>query len=346
MDQQAATFIARPRQDDRAVWDINFGLHAWPLVLVAHELKLFPLLSEQPRSAGEVAHALNIPQRSAEALLDMSTSLGFLQHQEGTYSLTPTAEDYLLEGSPWYYGYYLDLLVANNKLFSYEGMRHAVLTGTSILSGDQNEDWIAAFVRDQANAAAFARGMHSLSLGAAQAWPLEVDLAGEKILLDVAGGTGVHSLGATTKWPELRAIIFDLPQVCPVADGFIAESDVQDRVSTQAGNMWEDPFPAADVHFYSNIYHDWPAERCRFLTKKSFDALTSGGRIILHEMIYNDEKNGPVSVASMNAIMLSWTDGKQYSGAELSQMLRDSGFVDIEIKPTFGYWNIVTGRKP
>jgi hypothetical protein len=37
--------------------------------------------------------------------------------------------------------------------------------------------------------------------------------------------------------------------------------------------MWQDPFPPAEVHFYSQIYHDWPPERCRLLTRKSFESL-------------------------------------------------------------------------
>jgi len=27
-------------------------------------------------------------------------------------------------------------------------------------------------------------------------------------------------------------------------------------------------------------------------------------------------------------------------------MLTEAGFIDVEVKPTFGYWSIVTGRKP
>ncbi len=110
--------------------------------------------------------------------------------------------------------------------------------------------------------------------------------------------------------------------------------------------MWKDPFPRADLHFYSYIYHDWPPEKCRFLTQKSFDSLERGGRIIVHEMLYNDEKTGPFPIAAFSVIMLGWTEGEQYSGSELSAMLTEAGFTDIQAKPTFSYYSIVTGRKP
>jgi hypothetical protein len=45
-------------------------------------------------------------------------------------------------------------------------------------------------------------------------------------------------------------------------------------------------------------------------------------------------------------VMLYWVPGQQYSGRELTDMLKEAGFEDIEVKPTFGYWSIVTGVKP
>jgi hypothetical protein len=51
-------------------------------------------------------------------------------------------------------------------------------------------------------------------------------------------------------------------------------------------------------------------------------------------------------VAASNIIMLLWCEGQQYSGGELSAMLSEAGFTDIEVKPTWGYWSIVTGLKP
>jgi hypothetical protein len=63
-------------------------------------------------------------------------------------------------------------------------------------------------------------------------------------------------------------------------------------------------------------------------------------------MLFNDDRTGPFAVAAFNVDMLVGMPGQQYSGRQISQMLADAGFTDIEAKPTFGYWSIVTGRKP
>ena len=68
--------------------------------------------------------------------------------------------------------------------------------------------------------------------------------------------------------------------------------------------MWKDPFPAADLHSYSQVFHAWTSEQCRFLTAKSFAALPSGGRLVVHELLLNADKSGPRLPTLMGMVML------------------------------------------
>jgi hypothetical protein len=45
-------------------------------------------------------------------------------------------------------------------------------------------------------------------------------------------------------------------------------------------------------------------------------------------------------------MLLQYEAARQYSGRELSGMLEEAGFSDIEVTPTFGYYSTVIGRKP
>lgn len=344
MSQHDSVAIRKPRTDGQPLWDINFGILAGSAVLVAHDLKLFPLLAEQPRTLSEVCEALHIAARPAEALLSVCVAWGLMHVQDGCYSLTPTSEDYLLESSPTYFGGFLDFVIANHSMSSFASVKKAVLTNASQVY--RGEEMFKAH-EEQANLArAFTRAMHGTSMGPALAWPEVVDLSGHQVMLDVGGGSGAHCIGASRRWPSLHAIVFDIAPVCEVAQEFITRYASRSRIQTHVGDMWNDPFPLADLHFYSWIYHDWPRERGQFLTRKSFESLAPGGRIIIHEMLYNDQKTGPLSAAADSIAMLVFTEGQQYSGRELSAMLVEGGFVDIEVKPTFGSWSIVTGRKP
>jgi hypothetical protein len=342
MGQHNPASIRRPRTDDRRLLDIELGIVGYMAVLVAHRLKLFSRLGQTPHTLVEVGQALNLAQRPAEALLNVSRSLGLVQKLGEVYTLTPLAEDYLLETSPTYFGNVLDLDLADS--LSFESLEKALHTNAQQVYG--GGDWVKSHEAQADLARTFTRAMHGYSMGAALAWPEMLDLSAHQQMLDIGGGSGAHSIGAVMKWPNLQAIIFDLAPVCEIAQEFVSGYTLQSRIQMQVGDMWHDPFPAADLHFYSNIYHDWPLEKARFLSKKSFESLTPEGRIIVHEMLYDDDKTGPFTVAAFNLMMLFATEGEQYSGRELAALLKETGFTDIAVKPTFGYWSIVTGRKP
>jgi O-methyltransferase domain len=87
-------------------------------------------------------------------------------------------------------------------------------------------------------------------------------------------------------------------------------------------------------------------EKCQFLTEKSFRSLPFGGKIIVHEILLDTDKSGPLLAALMSMVMLLWTEGRQYSGAELARLLENTGFMDVRVEKTLGPWGIVMGRKP
>ena len=332
--------------DDRPLMDVSNGIYAYAAIMVAHKLKLFPLLASGPQTIPDICAALGIRPRPAQAILAAASAHGLVRSGQGSYWLAPVGEKYLLETSPGYFGFYWDLFIANaGNALTYSSIERAVLTDSQQAVQDEH---VFQTVAEQAEMArAFTRGMHSVSTGPASAWPQALQIGDRTRMLDVGGGSGAHAIGAVTRWPQLRAVVLDLPPVCEVATEFIAKQGLQDRIETVSGDMWEDPFPEADLHFYGNIYHDWSREKGALLTRKSFGSLRPGGRIVVHETLFDDDKTGPFATAGYNIAMLVWSvDGGQYSGRELSGILADAGFRSIETKPTFGYNSIVTGVKP
>jgi hypothetical protein len=336
--------VKRPRSDDHLLWDMIMGIYGYQAVLLAHHLRLFPFLADGPRTLGEVADALNIAHRPARSLLQACIAAGLIETRDERYSLTPVAEDYLLESSPVYFGGFLDYTLANRTVLTFDTLKQAVLTNSPQIYG--GEDIYKSHEERGEAARAFTRMMHSHSMAEALVWPDKLDLSRNRTMLDIGGGSGAHSIGAALRWPDLRAIVLDLASVCEVTREYIARFGLEGRITARVGDMWNKPFPPADLHFYADIYHDFTPDQCSFLTQKSFGSLESGGRLIIHEMLFNSEKTGPLTVAGYDVSMLLWTEGQQFSGAELTAMLAGAGFVDIAVIATQGYWHIVTGVKP
>jgi len=326
-----------PRTDDRSLWAIPFAVYGYPVLLIAHKLKLFSLLGEKPRTLEEVCGAVKIHARPAQALLGTAAALGFVELRDGRYALTDVAQEYLVESSPHYFGWHWALTYDTADVWSLAALERAVLTNSPQVQAP--EDKADMFRR-------FTRAMHSISMAASSAWPQAVDLSKHRLMLDIGGGSGAHAIGAALAQKSLQAVVFDAPAVCEVAAEYIARYGLADRIKTKPGDMFADPFPAADLHFYSHVYHLWTPEKNLALTKKSYENLPSGGRIVIHEILYNDDKTGPFAAAAFDVIVLGWTEGQQYSGPELTSMLKEAGFREIQVTSTFGDDGIVTGIKP
>jgi hypothetical protein len=344
VQKRSLTAIRKPRVDDRPLWDVMFGIWGYPAVLVAHELNFFELLAEKPLTLEEVCKAKQLSRRPAEMLLALCASLGLVSRRGDRYSLTALSREYMLPSSPFYFGWFYNAWRPIISTWSPDSLREAVLTdkpqGVFSDPGGVFASWHAEHAGD------FTRAMHSASLGPGMVWPRKLDLSRHRVMLDVGGGSGAHSIGAATVRPKLKAIVLDQPTICATACEYAAEHGLSERISTHAGDFFTDSYPEADLHFYGMIFHDWPPEQCRFLARKSFESLPSGGRIVIHEMLFNDERTGPFPVAAFNVDMLICMPGQQYSKRELQAMLKGAGFREIEVKATFGYWSIVTGVKP
>lgn len=338
------TPVPKPETDGTVIWDIIFATQAFPAVYVAYELGLFEALAEGPLETQQVMKRLDIQRRPAEAMLSVNASLGLLENSDGRFRLSKTAQEYLLKASPYNLGSVMELVINNDFIGSIAKTREAVLNDRSQAYG--GEDVFASHREQIEQAKRFTKSMHNISMMPALYWPEKLDLSAHEHLIDIGGGSGAHAIGALKAWQHLRGTIFDIEPVCDVAQEFIADYGLSDRLGVATGDMWETALPTGDIHFYSQIFHDWPEDKCRFLAQKSADSLPSGGRIVIHEILYHDDKTGPLPAASSSIGMLLWTEGRQYSGAEMTAMLTDAGFASVEIIPTVADWSIVTTTKP
>ena len=98
--------------------------------------------------------------------------------------------------------------------------------------------------------------------------------------------------------------------------------------------------------FFSNIWHDWNPRTCQWLAARAFEALPSGGRVLLHEMLLDDDGAGPLAAASFSMLMLLATQGQQFTLRELKDILEAAGFVRIEVTATHPHYSVVSALKP
>jgi hypothetical protein len=146
--------------------------------------------------------------------------------------------------------------------------------------------------------------------------------------------------------PHLSGAGYDLPEVKPVFEEFIAKRGVSDRVKFLAGNFFMDPLPAADVLIMGHILHDWDLPQKRMLLEKAHAALPKGGALIVYESIIDDERreNAFGLMMSLN-MLIETTGGFDFTGADCQTWMREAGFLQTRVEPLTGLDSMVIAIK-
>jgi 3-hydroxy-5-methyl-1-naphthoate 3-O-methyltransferase len=335
-----------PTMDDRIVWDTWLAQYRLPVLTVADEVGTFAALSARALSTDELAAALSVDARALGIHLGLLAALGFVERGDGRWRASAAARTWLHPQADGYAGPLLHGFRGSHPL-------HAQLLATlrPQVAAEAHQSAAAEWERGEMPpdlARLVTAYMNAHSRAAALAVARQPVFADVRRLLDVGGGSAIFAIEVAKSRPALQATVMEIAAVCAEADGYIAAAGVGPQVRTQAVNMFTEAWPAGfDAHFLSNILHDWSDDTCRMLVRKSFDALPSGGRILLHEMLMDDDGCGPLPAAAFSLLMLLGTRGRQYSLPELRGFLEPAGFVDVDAYGTGGgYYSLVVARKP
>ena len=304
---------------------------AFKALAAAHELDLFTRLSGSPGiTTEELAQSFGIHERPAEMLLTACAALGLLEKEGGRYRNSEFSEEFLVRGKRYYFGGLVEMLDKR----SYQGwgkLSEAIRTNRPT-TWDPDKQSSLFEGEDPDMLALFWEAMHSQSTFTGRALGEAVDFSSFTRLLDVGGGSGAYDIELCERYPHLHATVYDLPFVAEFAAKKVKEAGLEDRIQTVGGDFFADAhFPEGhDVILLSMIMHDWSEPKNREILRKCYEALPSGGAVIISELLVNDEKTGPPPAALMSLNMLIETEGRNYTPSEYTAWLTELGFRDVQ----------------
>jgi hypothetical protein len=313
---------------------LSIGFWSFKALASAQELGLFARLSgTDGRTVDELAEMLGVAARPCELLVTACASVGLLERRDGRYVNSAPAEEFLVPGKAFHFGGWVRML--DRRLYPAWGRLTEAVRTNRPTSWSPDEQAHLFDSEDPELLALFWEAMHALSTLTARELGAYVDLSDSTALLDIGGGSGAYDIELCRRYPGLRATVFDLPPVCKIASTKLVAAGVDDRVAVAPGDFLEDAeLPTGhDVVLLSMIMHDWTPEQDLAILRKCFAALPSGGRIVISELLVNDEKTGPPAAALMSLNMLVETVGRNYTAAEYEQWLETTGFIDIQTVP-------------
>jgi acetylserotonin N-methyltransferase len=304
-------------------------------MFAAVSLGIFDRLHQGPASAEVLAQELALHTGALERLLNGCAALGLIQKENGRYANQPVAEHYLCSGSPDTLSGYIRY--SDRALFPmWSNLADAVREGTPRWKQTMGVEGaiFSGFYRDEAAMRDFLRGMHGFGMLTSPAVVAAFDLSRFRRMVDLGGGTGHLAIAACRRYPQLHAVVFDLPRVTAMARETIAQTGVADRIVTHDGDFFSDELPAADLYSAGRILHDWDDEKVALLLRAAIQRLPHGGALLVAEKLLNEDGVGPLAANMQSLNMLVVTEGRERRLGEYARLLTDAGFADVEGKRT------------
>lgn len=334
--------------DPTAIFEVFRGSYGTELLTaaVAH-FNVFPRLDAEPCSPSDLQQALELQPRPLQVLMTALRAMQLVAvDEQGRYCLTALGQR-LVPGSPFDVSDYIGLAAtAPGVLEMVQRLK------TNQPAGLEEGGGGAAFIFRQGLRSAmdqqelsehFTMALAGRAKNVAPELAQRLDLTGAATLLDVGGGTGIYSIALLRRFTHLSAIVFDRPDVLTIARRMADEYGVADRLSCVAGDMFADPLPAADVVLLSNILHDWDVPECQQLVSRCADALQPAGRLIIHDVLLDDDLGGPLPIALYSAALFTLTEGRAYSAAEYRTWMEAAGLQVAPPVPTAVHCHALVG---
>jgi hypothetical protein len=343
-EAQSAQAMKNEQPPEVALMQIVGGGLLQQALYVAAKLSIADLLAERPQTADELAKRTRTHARALYRVLRALASVGVFAESNGqTFQLTPPAEllrsdapgslrdAVIFMGEEWHWRVWADML-------------YSVETGKvawAHVHGKEVFPWFAAHPEESE---IFNRAMTGFSQTAASAVAEAYDFSGIKTLADIAGGHGMLLAGILKSNPQLKGVLFDLPQVIEGAGELLKREGVAERVQLATGDFFEAVPQGADAYLMKFIIHDWDDERALKILRNIHRAMPGDGKLLLAEMVV-PAGNEPHFSKIQDLEMLVSPGGVERTEQEYSDLFAEAGFRLTRIIATKSPLSLIEGVK-
>ena len=321
--------------------NISYGHKQTATLRAAIELDLFTKVSEGAATFSELAEALGVSVLNTERIVVACAGLGLLEKDSHGYKNAPDVERFLVKGKPTYVGPWL--LFASRDFDNWKNLKDYLVTDKAPHVLGMYESLTDEMARE------YHEATYSVGLGAGFLFSKHVDMSHRNLILDIGGGSGAYCIAALERYPHLKAIVMDFEPVTKMTREFVARWNLQDKITTLAGNFITDPFPQGpDVIIQASNLPQYDQEGLEKVMKKGLEALVPRGEYHVVGETVSDEKDGTLGPALWGlSEALDGSLGRAHSEKEVITYLENAGYINVEVNEFIpGSLTRITGYKP
>ncbi len=334
----------RSRTPD-GILQLGMGFWGSKTLLSAVELGLFTELARKPLDADALTKRLGLHPRSARDFFDALVALGMLTRVGRRYANKPETGLFLDRAKPSYVGGILEM--ANARLYPFWGsLTEGLRTGKPQNEVKTGADFFGTLYADPQRLEGFLKAMTGLSQGTARAIAGKFPWKKYRAFADVGCAQGGVAVEILLAHKHLTGQGMDLPVVRPVFEAYARTKKIEKRLTFHPGDFFKDPLPNTDVLIMGHILHDWDLGEKMMLLRKAYQALPTGGAVIVHEALIDDARKRNAFGLLMSLNMLIETPGGfDFTGADCKAWMQKAGFKRTKVEKLAGPDSMVIGFK-
>jgi hypothetical protein len=311
-------------------------------IAIAAELGIADLVAREPMTATQLAEATGSDARALYRVMRYLASLGIFQADEQErFALTPMAE--LLRSDAADSMRSMSRIMGRVGPGTVSGLLDGVRTGKNpfeMAFGQHLFEYLPTHPEDAVLFDAAMNGFHGPETDAVLG---AYSYDGVSTLADIGCGNGTVLTATLRRYPSLKGLFFDQPDVVERAR-VAADEDIAGRSQFVSGSFFESVPPGADAYQMRHIIHDWSDELSLQILKNIRSVIPSNGRVLIVETIV-PEGNDPSFAKLFDMMMMLFPpNGLERTEREFRDLLRGAGFTVASVTPTASPVSVIDAR--
>jgi len=308
-----------------------FGYVMTKAVHVAAKLNIAELISAHgPMTVSDIADKTGVHTESLYRLMRALASVGiFSEDKNGKFSITPLA-DCLKEDSPQS-AKAMALMAGSLFYKAYEEFPYSIKTGDAGFTkaiGVLPFDYLTSHPEE---GKIFDRMMTDIHGGETEPMVEKYDFSVFDTVVDIGGGNGGVISVILNKNPNIKGILFDLPDVINRARENISASGLKKRCQLAQGNFFESVVKGGDAYHMRHIIHDWNDKDAITILSNCRKAMNPGGKVLVVEaVIQKGNEPNPFKFLDLTMLLIG---GKERTKEQFENIFSQAGLKLNRIVP-------------
>ncbi len=325
----------------KSLMELQFSILVPACLYVVTKLRVVDHIAAGMSNNEDLANEAGIQPRTFHRIMRLMCSHGvFNETKASEYALTPVSELLRsdIEGT-------VAPFLQNNAEITFDLLPiflEALLQNKVPFDHRYGKPLFEWMSESQERVEEFQRGYSGIHWPETEAVISAYDFSNVKTFADIGGSHGEVVLSLLSRYEDLKAVIFDRPEVIEQTRNKFAELGMAERCAFQGGDFFERIPVEADCYFLRHILHDWNDEECVRILRNIVAGAAPGSRILIAECVIG-ETNQPDMGKLLDILMMTALTGMERTAAEFADLFEAADIKLVEIIPTKSIISVVEG---